>query len=370
MSAPETWEPAERAFPERRLDEFLLWAADRGASDVSFQTCEPARVEIDGRLLRATGAVLDAAAVDRVAAALFNATADGLLRSGKPVDCSHAVRTGRRGRRRFRVNMTPVLADSAFGVNVTLRILPDAPPTFAALGVEAGIVDAWEACSGLTLVTGVPGSGKSTLMAAGTRHLLEAGAGRIQSYEAPIEHVFDGIAGDGAMMSQSEVPRHVATFAEGVRASLRRRPAAVVVGEARDRETVDAAVRAADTGIAVYATAHTVGVANAVRRLLAEFPPAERDERGAALFDVLHLAVTQILVPAAAGGRTAVREWFRFDGPFRRALLDMPPTDRPGAIAAALADLGQDLGSALAAAAARGLISEDVRRRHARAAGG
>ncbi len=370
MSAPGTWEPAAHVFPAHRLDEFLLWAAARGASDVSFQTHEPARVEVDGRLLRATGAVLDGPALDRIAADLFTPAADGLLRSGQTVDCSHAVATDRRARRRFRVNMTPVLAEAAFGVNVTLRILPDAPPTFEALGIEDGIVAAWEACRGLTLVTGVPGSGKSTLMAAGTRRLLETGAGRVQSYEAPIEYVFDGIAADGAMMSQSEVPRHVATFADGVRASLRRRPAAVVVGEARDRETVDAAVRAADTGIAVYATAHTVGVANTVRRLLAEFPPAERDERGAALVDVLHLVVTQILVPAAAGGRVAVREWFRFDAPVRRALLDMPQRDWPGAIASMLSDLGQDLDAALAAAAARRLIGEDVRRRHARPAGG
>ena len=102
------------------------------------------------------------------------------------------------------------------------------------------------------------------------------------------------------MMSSSEIPRHFASFAEGLRASLRRRPAAVVVGEARDLETVEAVVRAADYGIAVYTTAHTIGVAATIRRMVAEFPPAERAERGAALVDQINLVVTQCLLPKPA----------------------------------------------------------------------
>lgn len=121
------------------------------------------------------------------------------------------------------------------------------------------------------------------------------------------------------MRSSSEVPRHFATFAEGLRASLRRRPAAVIVGEARDREAVEAVVCAADYGIAVYTTAHTIGVAATIRRLLAEFPPAERAERGAALIDQVHLVVTQCLLPDPSGGRTAIREWLTHARPQGRA---------------------------------------------------
>ena len=154
-------------------------------------------------------------------------------------------------------------------------------PTLDELAIEAGIVEAWELCAGLTLVTGVPGSGKSTLLAAGTRRLLENGSGRIQSFEAPDRvRVRREFGGDGALMSSAEIPRHFRTFAEGLRSSLRRRPAAVLVGEARDRETVEAVVRAADYGIAVYSTAHTTGVAATIRRLLAEFPAEERGPSG------------------------------------------------------------------------------------------
>ena len=212
-------------------------------------------------------------------------------------------------------------------------------------------------------MTGVPGSGKSTLLAAGTRRLLERGAGRIQSYEAPIEYVFDGIATDTALMSSAEIPRHFPSFADGLRSSLRRRPSAVIVGEARDRETVEAVVRAADYGIAVFSTAHTVGVAATVRRLLAEFPAGERAERGAALIDAMTLVVTQVLLPNPRGGRTALREWLAFDAGLKAALLESPQSAWPATIAAALAKTGNTLAAAAKRAFREGSIGEDGYRR-------
>ena len=400
------WADAEYAFPAAGLDCFLLWAADLGASDVSFQTGAPAFIEIDGVLHRATGARLDSGVIERLSARIFDktpsaggtptgggtpsggGTADGILRSGRAIDCSYAVASGPREFRRFRCNLSPVLAGQRFGINITMRVLPDNPPTLEELGIEPEIAGAWDLCRGLTLVTGVPGSGKSTLLAAGTRRLLESGAGRVQSYEAPIEFVFDGIGGDGALMSSSEVPRHFPSFAEGLRASLRRRPAAVIVGEARDRETVEAVIRAADFGIAVFATAHTVGVAAAIRRLLAEFPADERHERGAALIDVMTLVVTQVLLPnpqgsstpadasipaggrAPARGRTAIREWLCFDGGLKARLMEAPQERWSVLIAEALKRTGNDLAASAGRAFREGRIAEaDWRRLTAATAG-
>ena len=153
------WEDADYAFPAAGLDCFLLWAAERGASDVSFQTGAPAFIEIDGILCRATGAVLDGVVIGRLVARVFDDTGEGILRSGRAIDCSYAVASGPRQFRRFRCNLSPVLAGHRFGINLTMRVLPDVPPTFADLGVEAEIAAAWDLCRGLTLVTGVPGSG-------------------------------------------------------------------------------------------------------------------------------------------------------------------------------------------------------------------
>ena len=351
------WPPGAHAFRVERLDEFLAWAWGQRASDVSFQTGAPALIEVDGRVRRATGAVLDGVVLGRIAERLRGGTAEGVLRSGAAVDCSHAVRLERGRELRFRCNLSPVQVQHGFGVNVTLRLLPGDPPCLDELGVEAEIAGALEACTGLNLVTGVPGSGKSTLLAAGTRRLLERGAGRIQSYEAPIEFVFDRVETGGAsLMSSSEIPRHFGSFAEGLRASLRRRPSAVVVGEARDRETVEAALAAADFGIAVYSTTHTIGVANTVRRLLSEFREEERDERGAALIDVLHLVVTQLLLANPRGGRTAIREWLVFDAGLKAELLDLPRRRWPGRIAERLQAAGNGLARRAEAVAAEGRI--------------
>ena len=359
------WPEAAHGFPPAGLDAFLLWAAESGASDIAFQTGSPAFIEVDGALCRATGAALDGVVMGRLCERLYDATGEGILRSGRGIDCSHAVARGRGVFQRFRCNLAPVQAGGGFAVNISLRVLPGSPPSFGDLGVEEEIAAAWDMCRGLTLVTGVPGSGKSTLLAAGTRRLLERGAGRIQSYEAPIEFVFDGIGGESqaAMMSSSEIPRHFPTFAEGLRSSLRRRPAAVIVGEARDRETVEAVVRAADYGIAVFSTAHTIGVAATIRRLLAEFPEPERAERGAALIDAMTLVVTQVLLPNPKGGRTALREWLLFDAPLKAALLDSPQAAWPARIAEALDKTGNDLARAAERAYREGRIGDEGHRR-------
>ena len=141
-----------------------------------------------------------------------------------------------------------------------------------------------------------------------------------------------------------------------MRASLRRRPAAVVVGEARDRETVEAAINAADFGIAVYSTTHTIGVANTIRRMLSEFREEERDERGAALVDMLNLVVTQVLLPNPKGGRTAIREWLVFDAELKAELLDMERRLWPRRISEALREKGQGLVAQSEAVAEEGRI--------------
>ena len=154
----ERWPEAAHAFPADRLDEFLLWAADRGASDIAFQTGSPAFVEVDGNLQRATAASLDGVVMGRLCERLYDATGEGILRSGRAIDCSHSIQLARGLTRRFRCNLAPVQGAAGFAVNITLRVLPGKPPTFGELGIEEGIVRSWELCKGLVLVTGVPGS--------------------------------------------------------------------------------------------------------------------------------------------------------------------------------------------------------------------
>ena len=125
----------------------------------------------------------------------------------------------------------------------------------------------------------------------------------------------------------------------------------MIVGEARDRETVEAVVRAADYGIAVYTTAHTTGVAATVRRLVSEFPEGERWERGCAMVDVFNLVVTQVLLLNPKGGLTALREWLVFDEALKRELLESSLPDWARTVESAVKERGRSLqGQAVAAA--------------------
>jgi defect-in-organelle-trafficking protein DotB len=135
--------------------------------------------------------------------------------------------------------------------------------------------------------------------------------------------VYDTIRSPRSLVAQTEIPRHLPDFARGVRNALRRKPEIILVGEARDRETISASIEAAQTGHTVYTTTHTIGVAATVQRMVSTFEPNERSERAYALMETLRLIVTQSLVPKATGGRMGVREWMTFPNEVREKLLDM-----------------------------------------------
>ena len=196
----------------------------------------------------------------------------------------------------------------------------------ADLGIEEQLINNWAPHQGLILVTGPTGSGKTTLLASGCRLLIEReqGSGKLLTYEAPIEYVYDAITGPRSLVAQSEIPRHLPTFAAGVRNALRRKPNIILVGEARDRETMSAAIEAGQTGHLVYSTLHTIGVAATVRRTISVFDPAERTERAYALMETLRMIVTQALVPRVGGGRIGLREYLVFDDNVREQILDVP----------------------------------------------
>jgi defect-in-organelle-trafficking protein DotB len=307
------------------IDNLILWCVQQRSSDISIQSDRPVYIEIDGELRPATRRPMDAADLNVVLERLYGAEAMAQLAGGRDLDLSYEIRPDRFTRHRFRVNITAILSRGRDAVQVTMRVLPSLPPTLAELKIESEIVNAWAPRQGLVLVTGPTGSGKSTLLAAGNRLLIERpeGCGKLLTYEAPIEYVYDSIASDKSLVAQTEIPRHLPSFAAGVRNALRRKPNVILVGEVRDRETVMAAIEAGQTGHAVYATVHTTGVAATVRRMMSMFDSSERTERGFALVESLRLIVTQALVPRIGGGRVGVREWMEFNDDVREKLLNM-----------------------------------------------
>jgi defect-in-organelle-trafficking protein DotB len=321
----ETWPDEPDRFLEHHIDPFLLWCVRRGASDITFQSSRMVYCEVHGTLYPATYRSLDAADIAAIVTKLYGTEALALLAGGQDIDLSYEIMVDRFTRTRFRVNMTAILAEGRDGVQVTLRTLPTIPPTMKELNIEQPIIDDWKPRQGIVLVTGPTGSGKSTLLAAGCRMLIESvhGCGKMLTYEAPIEFTYDAVSSRRSLVAQSEIPRHLPTFAAGVRNALRRKPEIILVGEARDRETISAAIEAGQTGHTVYATVHTSGVAATIRRMVSTFEPSERTERAFALMETVRLIVTQTLVPKIGGGRHAMREYMVFTEEIRETLLGM-----------------------------------------------
>jgi len=321
----ETWPGEPDRFLEHHIDPFLLWCVKKGASDITFQSSRAVYSEIYGTLYPSTYRSLDASDMTAVLTKLYGTEALAILAGGADIDLSYEVMVDRFTRTRFRVNMTAILADGRDGVQITMRSLPSAPPTMDQLKIEPEIIKAWRPRNGLVLITGPTGSGKTTLLAAGNRMLIESlhGCGKMLTYEAPIEFTYDTISSRRSLVAQTEIPRHLPTFAAGVRNALRRKPEIILVGEARDRETVSAAIEAGQTGHAVYATVHTTGVASTIRRMVSIFEPSERNERAYALMETIRLIVTQTLVPKIGGGRLALREYMEFTEEIREYMLGL-----------------------------------------------
>ncbi len=321
----ETWPGEPDRFQESHIDPFLLWCVKKGASDITFQSNRSVFCEIHGTLYPSTYRTLDAADMTAVITRLYGTEALAILAGGADIDLSYEIMVDRFTRTRFRVNMTAILADGRDGVQITMRTLPASPPTFAQLKIEKEIQDNWKPRQGLVLVTGPTGSGKSTLLAAGIRGLIESahGCGKLLTYEAPIEFTYDTIVSRRSLVAQTEIPRHLPTFAAGVRNALRRKPEIILVGEARDRETISAAIEAGQTGHLVFATVHTTGVAATIRRMVSTFEPSERSERAFSLMETVRLIITQTLVPKIGGGRVALREFMPFTEEIRETLLNL-----------------------------------------------
>jgi defect-in-organelle-trafficking protein DotB len=344
-SAAQTWPDEPNRFTEDMIDPFLLWCVKQGASDISIQSDRQPYNEIHGHLYPGTVRKIDAADMAVFLTKIYGPEALARLASGKDLDVSYEIRPDRYTRIRFRVNITAILSKGRDAAQITMRCLPSEPPTFKDLKIEREIVDNWAPRQGIVIITGPTGSGKTTLLAAGNRFLLERpqGCGKMITYEAPIEYVYDGINSPRSLVSQSEIPRHLPNFAAGIRNALRRKPEVILVGESRDRETINASIEAAQTGHAVYTTTHTLGVANTVQRMLSTYEMNEREERAVALMETLRLIVTQALVPRVGGGRIGVREFMKFPEEVREKLMDMHFTKWPNEIQRMINQYGRSM---------------------------
>lgn len=342
------------------VNEILIFCVKHGASDITFQTNEPIIAEIFGRLNRITRRKINHNEISEVLNAIYGANATTIIMSGKDIDTHYEIRPNRSQRFRFRVNGTGCQVEGHDGIQITARTIPTDPPKIETMHLPVPILEAIAPEQGVVYVTGATGSGKSTLLASIIRSIAEnvESHRKILTYEAPIEFVFDSIEKISSIVSQSEIPRHLPSFAAGVRNALRRKPRLILVGEARDPETIGAVMEAAMTGHPVYTTLHSNSVAETIRRLVITFPPEERQSRTVDIIETVRLVISQRLAPTIDGQRVALREYLVFNEKVRDLLLATDILNITNVVRKLVKEQGQTIEADAKAKWTQGIISE------------
>lgn len=342
------------------LDKILIHSVGQGSSDVTIQTNEPIIAEIFGKLRKVTKRRIGNTEVGDIINAMYGPNATTLIMSGKDIDTHYEIRPNRSDRYRFRINATGCQVEGHDGIQITARTIPSDPPTLESMNLPDVLKAAITPEQGVVYVTGATGSGKSTLLSAIIRDITEdvESHRKVLTYEAPIEFVYDGVVKTSAVVSQSEIPRHLPSFAAGVRNALRRKPRLILVGESRDTETIGAVMEAAMTGHPVYTTLHSNGVAETMRRLVITFPAEERQGRTIDIIETVRVVISQRLCPTVDGKRVALREYLIFDEQIRDTLLDADALNVTDVVRKLTREHGQTMEADAHAKFKEGIISE------------
>jgi twitching motility protein PilT len=280
----------------------MLRASPR-VSDLIFSPGSLPHIEVSGQLVPVKIAglsMLGAEDTRRIAEELIGGNQQALtaLREQGSCDISFSVP----GECRFRVNVFVQRGSHA----IVMRVIPKSIPTFAELKLPEELADIANLKNGIVLITGPTGSGKSSTMAAILDRINETKAYHIITIEDPVEFMHRH---KRSIIHQRELHSDTPSFALALRAALRQAPKVILVGEMRDKETIEIALEAAETGHLVLSTLHTIDASKTVERVVGVFPLAEQHVIRNRLAKSFRYIVSQRLLPAKDGkGRVAVLE--------------------------------------------------------------
>jgi twitching motility protein PilT len=282
------------------LNAVLGRAVELGASDIHLKVGKPPVVRRDGQLglipdqpplvdgdLEAAMALVADQAPAKLAA--FNETGE--------LDIAYTAE----GLPRFRVNGFRQRGSISFA----FRVIPDKVPNFEELRLPAGVRRLAEEHRGLVLCTGATGSGKTTTLAAVLDHINKSRRQHIVTIEDPIEILHPD---QGCIVNQREVGLDTESFLAAIRRVLRQDPDVILIGELRDAETAETALKAAESGHMVFSTMHTIDAAETISRMIEFFPAIKQNQIRSILAGVLRGVISQRLLPRKEGGRVAAVE--------------------------------------------------------------
>ncbi len=284
-----------------QIDEYLRFAIQAGASDFHLSSQARPMYRVFGKMVSIGADSEEVFTPDRTAELVDEIVPQANkadFQQNWDADFAYEIA----GVGRFRV--------SAFrdrhGVGAVFRHIPEQVKTFEELGLPPFIADLCMLTKGLVLVTGPTGSGKSTTLAAMVDYINRNRKDHLITIEDPIEFVHPN---KGCLINQREVNHHTRSFVQALRAALRQDPDLVLVGEMRDLETTETALKTAETGQLVLATLHTSTAAGSIERIVDQFPTERQAQIRTMLSVSLKGIISQMLIPKKSGdGRVAAME--------------------------------------------------------------
>jgi twitching motility protein PilT len=277
------------------LPELLKMTVELGGSDLHLATNTPPQVRVHGRLQRLDMPELTPTETKQLAYSVMTDAQKKRFEETLELDFSFGIR----GMARFRSNVF----NQRGAVGAVYRLIPEQIKTFKELNLPAVLATLAERPRGLVLVTGPTGSGKSTTLAAMLDKINNERHEHILTIEDPIEYIHQH---KGCLVNQREVHADTHGFAEALRAALREDPDIVLIGELRDLETTESALRIAETGHLTFGTLHTNSAAQTINRVIDMFPAHQQSQIRTQLSLVLEGIVCQALLPKAQGGGRVV----------------------------------------------------------------
>jgi twitching motility protein PilT len=290
------------AVPREELDALLagMLNSDEGISDLLFVAGKPPQVEVHGKLKPyQPEPALVSSRIEGLARAIIagNPRLAQDLKDQGSCDCSYSLPASAR----FRVNIYKQNGNFA----MVLRQLQSKIPNMDALKLPPVFREIIKEKTGLIFVTGATGSGKTTTLAAMLNEINLTQEAHIVTLEDPIEFLHPHLK---CTFSQRELGRDFFTFPGGLRAALRQAPKVIFVGEIRDRETMEIALTAGETGHVVYSTLHTISAGQTINRILGMFSKDEEQQVRERLAGSLRYVCSQRLAPKIGGGRVLITE--------------------------------------------------------------
>ena len=290
---------------KQEIDHILVKMLDyhREVSDLNFTVGKPMQVESAGELIpvdfKPNFKALTPFQTEVIAMNLINQDrrlTKALLTAGS-CDMSYSLP----GKARFRVN----IFSQGANISIVLRKLESKIPTIEERELPKTMFQISKEINGIVFVTGATGSGKTTTLAAILDEINETKSVHIITLEDPVEYQHPH---KKSTFNQRELGMDFDTYAHGLRAALRQAPKVILVGEMRDRETIEIGLRAAETGHLVFTTLHTVDAGSTVNRILGMFSTDDAEQIRIRLADTMRWIVSQRLLPKVGGGRVATFE--------------------------------------------------------------